>query len=61
MTVASVPLRAAVKYRDESWTWPTWWSARTSSKRGSGFQMPGVVGDCLMSGQFILSFPQSGS
>jgi hypothetical protein len=44
-TAGRVPARAAVKKRRTCWMFPSWWSRRTVSNFGSGFQMPGVFAD----------------
>ena len=51
---------AARKKSFNGWTLPSWWSCSTSSKRGSGFQMPGVCALCGTCGQNIVLSVQSG-
>src|SRR5919202_4506013 len=60
-TAGSVPVRAALKYRDSETTSPICRSSCTVVNQGSGFQMPGVFAPCFTDSQIIASSSQSGS
>src|SRR5436190_15989189 len=60
-TAGSVPSRAAVKNLEIEVTFRTWWSRRTVSNHGSGFQIPGVAACRCFAEQNIAPSSQSGS
>ncbi len=60
-TAGSRPRRAARKKRAIEVTSRSWWSSRTVSNQGSGFQIPGVFARCRIAAQTIAPVSQSGS